>query len=154
MIQGNVIHGIVCHFTFTYTEITMIDNRTAPYGILLLRVALGVMFLAHGLTKLLVFTPAGTAGFFESIGFPGFLAYPVIAFEVIGGLLLVLGVYARWVAAAAVVQLFVASTVHFGNGWGFSNPNGGWEYPIFLTIAAAVIALHCARLHVNKRISR
>jgi putative oxidoreductase len=119
----------------------MIDQRTAPYGILLLRVALGVMFLAHGLTKLLVFTPAGTAGFFESIGFPGFLAYPVIAFEVIGGLLLVLGVYARWIAAAAVIQLFMASTVHFGNGWGFANPNGGWEYPIFLTIAAAVIAL-------------
>jgi putative oxidoreductase len=119
----------------------MIDQRTAPYGILLLRVALGVMFLAHGLTKLLVFTPAGTAGFFESIGFPGFLAYPVIAFEVIGGLLLVLGVYARWIAAAAVIQLFMASTVHFGNGWSFGNPNGGWEYPIFLTIAAAVIAL-------------
>jgi len=108
----------------------MIDTRTAPYAILLLRVALGVMFLAHGLTKLLVFTPAGTAGFFESIGFAGWLAYPVIAFEVLGGALLVLGVFARWVAAAAVAQLFVASTVHFANGWSFTNPNGGWEYPI------------------------
>lgn len=132
----------------------MIDNRTAPYGILLLRVALGVMFLAHGLTKLLVFTPAGTAGFFESIGFPGFLAYPVIAFEIIGGALLVLGVYARWIAAAAVIQLFMASTVHFGNGWSFTNANGGWEYPIFLTIAAAVIALAgdgAAALRPSKR---
>ena len=132
----------------------MIDNRTAPYGILLLRVALGVMFLAHGLTKLLVFTPAGTAGFFESIGFPGFLAYPVIAFEIIGGALLVLGVYARWVAAAAVIQLFMASTVHFGNGWSFTNANGGWEYPVFLTIAAAVIALAgdgAAALRPSKR---
>jgi putative oxidoreductase len=119
----------------------MIDTRTAPYAILLLRVALGVMFLAHGLTKLLVFTPAGTAGFFESIGFAGWLAYPVIAFEVLGGALLVLGVFARWVAAAAVAQLFVASTVHFANGWSFTNPNGGWEYPIFLVIAAATIAL-------------
>ncbi|WP_313517494.1 DoxX family protein [Pseudomonas sp.] len=119
----------------------MIDTRTAPYAVLLLRVALGVMFLAHGLTKLLVFTPAGTAGFFESIGFAGWLAYPVIAFEVLGGALLVLGVFARWVAAAAVAQLFVASTVHFANGWSFTNPNGGWEYPIFLVIAAATIAL-------------
>lgn len=119
----------------------MIDNRTAPYGILLLRVALGIMFLAHGLTKLFVFTPAGTAGFFTSIGFPGFLAYPIIAFEIIAGIFLILGVYARWVAAIAVIQLFVASTVHFGNGWSFTNPNGGWEYPIFLTVAAAVIAL-------------
>lgn len=119
----------------------MIDTRTAPYAALAMRLALGIMFIAHGLTKVFVFTPAGTAGFFESIGFPGFLAYPVMAFEVIGGLMLVLGVYARWVAAIAVIQLFVAATVHFGNGWSFTNANGGWEYPIFLTISALAVAL-------------
>jgi len=119
----------------------MTDARTAPYAALLLRLALGVMFLAHGLTKLLVFTPAGTAKFFASIGFAGWMAYPVIAFEVLGGLMLILGIVPRWVAAVAVVQLFVASTVHFGNGWGFASPNGGWEYPIFLVFAAAALAL-------------
>jgi putative oxidoreductase len=119
----------------------MIDSRTAPYAALVMRLALGIMFIAHGLTKVLVFTPAGTAGFFESIGFPGFLAYPVMAFEVIGGLMLVLGVYARWVAALAVVQLFVAATVHFGNGWSFTNANGGWEYPVYLSATALVVAL-------------
>jgi putative oxidoreductase len=119
----------------------MIDTRTAPYAALAMRLALGIMFIAHGLTKVFVFTPAGTAGFFESIGFPGFLAYPVMAFEVIGGLMLVMGVYARWVAAIAVIQLFVAATVHFGNGWSFTNANGGWEYPIFLTISALVVTL-------------
>lgn len=119
----------------------MTDARTAPYAALLLRLALGVMFLAHGLTKLLVFTPAGTAKFFESIGFAGWMAYPVIAFEVLGGVMLILGIVPRWVAAVAVVQLFVASTVHFGNGWGFASPNGGWEYPIFLVFAAAALAL-------------
>ena len=118
----------------------MIDTRTAPFAALAMRLALGIMFIAHGLTKVFVFTPAGTAGFFESIGFPGFLAYPVMAFEVIGGLMLVLGVYARWVAAIAVIQLFVAATVHFGNGWSFTNTNGGWEYPIFLTVSALVVA--------------
>ncbi|MCY1266978.1 putative oxidoreductase CatD [compost metagenome] len=119
----------------------MIDNRTAPYAALLLRIALGVMFLAHGLTKLLVFTPAGTAGFFQSVGFPGFLAYPVIAFEILAGILLVLGVYARWVGAIAAVQLLVASTVHFGNGWSFTNTNGGWEYPVFLVMSALAVTL-------------
>lgn len=119
----------------------MIDNRTAPYAALLLRITLGAMFLAHGLTKLLVFTPAGTAGFFQSVGFPGFLAYPVIAFEILAGILLVLGVYARWVGAIAAVQLFVASTVHFGNGWSFTNANGGWEYPVFLALSALAVAL-------------
>ncbi|RZI72281.1 MAG: DoxX family protein [Pseudomonas sp.] len=119
----------------------MIDSRTAPYAALIMRVALGLMFIAHGLTKVLVFTPAGTAGFFESIGFPGVLAYPVMAFEVIGGVMLVLGFYTRWIAALAVVQLFVAATVHFGNGWSFTNANGGWEYPIYLSVTALVVAL-------------
>jgi putative oxidoreductase len=119
----------------------MIDSRTAPYAALIMRLALGLMFVAHGLTKVFVFTPAGTVGFFQSIGFPGFLAYPVMAFEVIGGLMLVLGVYTRSVAALAVIQLFVASTVHFANGWSFTNPNGGWEYPIYLAVTALVVAL-------------
>jgi len=99
------------------------------------------MFLAHGLTKVLVFTPEGTAKFFASIGFAGWLAYPVMAFEVIAGVLLIAGVFSRWVAALAAIQLLVASTVHFGNGWSFTNPHGGWEYPIFLVIAAVAIAL-------------
>lgn len=119
----------------------MTDNRTAPLAALVLRVALGVMFLAHGLTKLFVFTPAGTAGFFRSVGFPGFLAYPIIAFEIVAGAMLIFGVFSRWVAAVAAVQLFVASTVHFGNGWSFTNPNGGWEYPIFLCVASVALAL-------------
>ena len=119
----------------------MFDSRTTPYAALLLRLALGIMFLAHGLTKLLVFTPAGTAKFFDSIGFTGWLAYPVMAFEIVAGILLIVGVYTRWVAALAAIELFVASSVHFGNGWTFTNPNGGWEYPIFLTVAAVALAL-------------
>ncbi len=119
----------------------MIDTRTTPYAALVLRLALGAMFLAHGFTKLLVFTPAGTAGFFASVGFPGWLAYPVIAFEILGGAALLLGVYARWIAALAFFQLLGASSVHFGNGWSFTNPNGGWEYPVFLALAALALAL-------------
>ena len=119
----------------------MIDTRTAPYAALLLRLALGVMFLAHGLTKLFVFTPAGTAQFFTSIGFAGWMAYPVMAFEIIAGVMLVVGLWTRWVAALAAIELFVASTVHFRNGWAFTNPDGGWEYPVFLAVAAAALAL-------------
>ena len=55
--------------------------------------------------------------------------------------MLVFGVYARWVAAVAIVQLFVAATVHFANGWSFTNANGGWEYPIYLSVTALVVAL-------------
>jgi putative oxidoreductase len=119
----------------------MNDIRTTPYAAFVLRLALGLVFLAHGLTKLLVFTPAGTAKFFESVGFSGSFAWPIILFEIVAGVLFLLGVYARAVAALAAVELFVASTVHFGNGWMFTNANGGWEYPVFLAVTAGALAL-------------
>ncbi len=119
----------------------MIDTRTGAYGALLLRLSLGVMFLAHGLMKVLVFTPAGTAKFFESIGYPGALAYGVIGAEVIGGLMLILGIYARWAALALVPVLLGAAQVHWGNGWVFSAPKGGWEFPVFLVVASVAQAL-------------
>ena len=84
---------------------------------------------------------AGTAGFFASVGFPGWLAYPVIAAEVLGGLLLILGVFPRWVAAVLTLELLGAVTVHLGNGWQFTAPNGGWEYPFFLATASLALAM-------------
>lgn len=120
----------------------MIDHRLAPWGATLLRVSLGVMFLAHSVVlKLGVFTLAGTAGYFESLGLPGFTAYLVFAAEAGGGLLLLLGVQARWVALALVPVLAGALWVHSGYGWVFSNEGGGWEYPLFLIVLAAVQAL-------------
>ena len=69
----------------------MIDTKTAPYAATLLRVSLGVMFLAHSLLlKVFIFTVPGTVQFFESLGLPGFSAYLVILAEIVGGLLLIL----------------------------------------------------------------
>jgi len=119
----------------------MIDSRTSPYAALVLRVSLGVMFVAHGLLKAIVFTLPGTANFFESVGVPGFLAYIVTPFEVVAGALLILGVQTRVVALASVPLLLGAALVHFGNGWLFSSANGGWEYPVFLIVLAIVQAL-------------
>lgn len=107
-----------------------------------LRVALGTMFLAHSLIlKLTVFTLPGTAQFFVSIGLPGFLAYVVFAMEAVGGLLLLLGVQTRLVALALLPILAGATWAHSGSGWMFANPNGGWEYPAYLTLLAAVQAV-------------
>ena len=119
----------------------MINTNTAPYAALLLRLSLGVMFIAHALLKLVVFTLPGTVKFFETLGYPGFLAYVVIGAELVGGALLVLGVYTRWVSLALIPILIGAAMVHIPNGWVFSAPNGGWEYPVFLAIASAVQAL-------------
>jgi len=102
------------------------------------RLALGTMFLAHGLMKLLVFTLPGTAGFFESVGFPGWTAYFVTFAEIGGGVALLLGLRTRIVSAALIPVLLGALYVHLGNGWVFSAPNGGWEYPAFLVVAALV----------------
>lgn len=119
----------------------MIDTRTAPYAALVLRVSLGVMFIAHSAwLKLMVFTLPGTAQFFGSLGLPPALAYVVFAAETIGGLALILGVQTRWVAAALIPILLGAAWAHAGNGWVFSNAGGGWEYPVFL-IAASVVQI-------------
>jgi putative oxidoreductase len=122
-------------------ENAMIDNRTAPYAAFVLRISLGLMFVAHALLKLVVFTLPGTVGFFQSLGLPGPLAYVVFAAELVGGLLLIAGVGSRWVAAALVPILLGTIWAHAGNGWLFSAPKGGWEYPAFLTAAAMVQAL-------------
>jgi putative oxidoreductase len=119
----------------------MIDHRTAEYGTTLLRVSLGIMLLAHGLLKVFVFTIPGTVGFFAKVGFPGALAYPVVAVEVLGGLMLIAGIYTRWVALAAVPVLLGATMVHAGNGWLFSGAGGGWEFPAFWAVALVVLAL-------------
>lgn len=119
----------------------MIDSRTAPYAAALLRVTLGVMFIAHALLKYFVFTLPGTAQYFQSLGLPGALGYATFAAELIGGLLILGGVYARWVALALVPVLLGATWAHANNGWVFSAPNGGWEYPAFLTLTALVMAL-------------
>ena len=117
----------------------MTDNSS--YAALILRLALGIMFISHGLLKVLVFTIPGTVGFFESIGFPGWLAYLVIMGEIGGGVLLILGVYTRWIALANTLILLGATSVHWGNGWMFSNQGGGWEYPVFLAVVAIAVSL-------------
>ena len=120
----------------------MIDTRTAPYAALLLRLSLGVMFIAHALLKILVFTPAGTVGFFASLGVPGWFAYPTMGAELLGGILLIAGIQTRMVSLALVPVLIGSIVlVHGAYGWLFSNPNGGWEYPLFLTMATLVQAL-------------
>lgn len=116
----------------------MNTNHSAAYGTLLLRLSLGIMFLAHGLLKLLVFTPSGTAQYFASVGFPGFFGYITILAEVGGGLALILGLWTRAISLLLVPLMIGATTVHIGNGWVFSVAGGGWEFPVFWTVTLLV----------------
>ena len=119
----------------------MVDNRTAPYAVFALRATLGLIFLIHGLIKLFVFTPAGTVRYFNSLGLPPTLAYLTMAWELIGGLALVFGIWPRIVALAFIPELIGTIVVaHAANGFLFSNPKGGWEFSAFLIVCLLVLA--------------
>ena len=120
----------------------MTEARLAPYAATVLRIALGGLFLTHAALKIVVFTPAGTAHFFESVGVPGFVAYLTIAGELAGGLALIAGVLTRTASLALIpILLGAIVTVHGHNGFFFNNPNGGWEYPAFWIVALVVQAM-------------
>ncbi len=111
-------------------------------GATLLRISLGLMYVAHSVVlKYFIYTLNGTAEYFESIGLPAFLAYVVFAAEMIGGALLILGIRTRVVSLALVPVLVGATWAHIDNGWVFSNANGGWEYPLYLIVISVVVAL-------------
>ena len=120
----------------------MIDHRTAPHAALLLRLSLGGLFLAHAGLKIFVFTPAGAADFFGSLGLPPALAYVTMGWEIIGGLALILGVWPR-IAAIATIPILLGSiaTVHGPAGFWFNNANGGWEYPALWIVGLIALAL-------------
>ncbi|MEZ5833873.1 MAG: DoxX family protein [Dongiaceae bacterium] len=117
------------------------ESRAVNAGATLLRVTLGAMYLSHAWFKITAFGVSGFAGWLDSLGLPGFMAAPVIGLELIGGALILTGVYARYVSVALLPVLAVATWVHFPNGLIFSNANGGWEYPVFLIIASVAQAL-------------
>ncbi len=121
----------------------MVDTKNAAYGALLLRLLTGVLFIVHGLIKLFVFTPAGTAGYFASLGLPGFFGPIIMVVELVGGIALILGLQARWVSAILALELLGAALFgHIHNGFGFANPNGGgWEYPVMWALTQASLAM-------------
>ncbi|MBS1209634.1 MAG: doxX-like family protein [Proteobacteria bacterium] len=119
----------------------MNDQQLTAYGAFVLRITLGVMFLAHAAQKIFVFTVPGTVGFFASLGLPAIVAYFTIAAETLGGVALLLGFRTRIVASVLVLVLAGATWAHLGNGWSFTSPKGGWEYPLFLTLSALAQAL-------------
>jgi putative oxidoreductase len=119
----------------------MTEARTAPYAALLLRVALGLFFLAHGLTKVFVFTVPGFVNFFLSIGYPASLSYLVLLGELGGGFALIVGLWTRWIALILFVEMLGVVAYHWPNGFAFTSKGGGWEYPAMWAIALLALSL-------------
>ncbi len=130
------------------TETSSINNHAA----FITRASLGVVLLAHGLLKILVFTIPGTVGFFESLGLPAFAAYLTIFGEVVGGIALILGIYPRLVAMLSLPILAGAAWAHISNGWLFSNQGGGWEFPVLLIALAVAVSLQSTGSFAIKRV--
>ena len=84
-------------------------NSITDYGATVLRVSLGVIYLAHAHLKIFTFTLAGTVDFFTKVGFPGWMAYPVTFAELAAGVALIIGWNARWIALALTPVLIGAA---------------------------------------------
>lgn len=120
----------------------MNDDGAPALAALFLRVSMGIAFLAYGLLlKVVEYTPAGTAAYFVSVGYPAALAYLVIAAETGGGLMLISGLWSRWVSLALLPVMLGAAVEHAPNGWVFSAEGGGWSYPAFWAATLLVQAL-------------
>jgi putative oxidoreductase len=115
--------------------------RLRPYVPTALRIAVGVIFLGHAYAKAALYTFAGTEQFFVANGFPAWTVYPVFAIELAGGAAMILGLGTRWVSLALIPVMVGAIKPHVANGMGFSNPGGGWEFPVLLLVLLAVQAV-------------
>ena len=103
-------------------------SRLQPLALLVLRVVLGAIMIAHGYQK--VSGIHGSQHFFSNVGLPAWAAYPVAALEFLGGMAIVLGVFERFFAGAFAIEMMVAIwRVHYHNG--FAKP-GGYEFPLSL----------------------
>lgn len=131
----------------------MNQNTQSDLGKLVLRLALGVLVLLHGIAKLKGGL-SGIEGMLAAQGLPTFLAYGALVGEVLAPLMLILGFYARIGALLVVVNmLFAFALVHLGQ-LGLLNEQGGWALELqgmFLASALALALLGPGRYGVNGR---
>ena len=126
----------------------MTREKQLDVGLLVLRVSLGIIFIAHGYLKVFTFGLKHAMEVFEAHTvwhinmIPGWVALPSAAIEWVGGILLILGVKTRLTTPFLAAVAFGAGAVHFENGWNYtSKPDGGWEYGIFLCLCCIVVFL-------------
>jgi putative oxidoreductase len=119
-----------------------------PLGLLLMRLALGIIMMSHGWPKLMNISKFAS-GPLAHIGAPAWMAYLVVTAEVVGGALLILGLLTPFAAIAVGIDMTVAIVkVHFRNGL---TGQGGYEFPlILLTVAVALIFFGAGPLSLDR----
>jgi putative oxidoreductase len=126
----------------------MNEEKSSDFGLLILRISLGIVFVAHGYLKVFTFGIEHAMAVFEAHTvwhinmIPGWFAVPSAVIEWVGGLMLILGLKIRLITPFLGAVAFGAGAVHFENGWNYtSKPDGGWEYGIFLCLCCVVVYL-------------
>lgn len=129
------------------------NNNLNDTGKLVLRLALGVMILLHGIAKL-THGIEPIQGMVTGMGLPAFFAYGVYAGEILAPVLLIVGFYARLGAALiAINMLFAIALAHAGDIARLT-PNGGWALELqgmFLFSALALMLMGPGRIGINTR---
>lgn len=111
-------------------------------GLLILRVVLGASFLTHGIMKFSAGI-AGTVGWFDSIGIPGFLAYVVAIIELVGGIAMILGIGTRIVAALfALVMIGAILMAKISVGFAGNGQMAGWELDLAFLAMSVVLFMN------------
>ncbi|WP_416637987.1 DoxX family protein [Pseudomonas sp. OHS18] len=139
--------------------IKSLATTRAGFGLTILRVLVGITFMAHGSQKLFGwfggYGLAGVAQWMESIGLaPGYLmALLAGSAEFFGGLALVIGLLVRPASAVLAITMLVAIfSVHIGNG--FFMANNGYEFALALLAATLALLVEGAgRLSLDQRIA-
>ena len=119
----------------------MQNESQRDWGIAVLRVAAGIVFLAHGSQKVFVFGLSAVGSTFTHMGFPlaAVLGPFVALLEFVGGMLLIIGVFTRWVALLFAIEMAVAILkVHLSAG--FFLP-AGFEFAFTMCAASVALAL-------------
>ena len=117
------------------------NGTTQHWGITILRVMVGIIFLAHGSQKVFVYGFSGVSGAFRQMGIPApAVMGPFVALlELVGGVLLVLGVATKWLSILFAIEMAVAVLkVHLSGG--FFLPHG-FEFALTMFAASCAIAL-------------
>jgi putative oxidoreductase len=117
-----------------------VDPVYARYGLFLLRVAIGFDWIVHAFLKISRGMYTHEALLAKN-GITPLLAWPTFSLEVVGGVAILLGWYTRQWAAFLLIFLGVVVWIKWPVGWGYSNPGGGWEYPMLWLVAQAALVL-------------
>ena len=108
-------------------------DHTRDLSYLLIRLVVGGTLLVHGINKLM---GPGVVAFAQGLARRGIepslpFAYWIFFAETIGAIMVMLGLFTRFFAAAIAIEFCVITFVaHWPNGYGWTNPRGGWEYPL------------------------